>query len=81
MTTRARTLRRENERVTLSAIDVMLDVYNQDPNQALRLCFKWFGKDKFQQVLKMYIHRNLIKMSFVKAVQKCMSLQKENQHV
>ena len=59
------------KRVIENTVDAMLDAYYVNPNHALSLCFGWFGRDRFQNVLRRFIHYNYAKTAFVLAVVYC----------
>jgi hypothetical protein len=59
------------KRVIEETVDAMLDIFNQSPNQALLLCFEWFGRDHFQNVLRRFIFTNRLKPALILAVKYC----------
>lgn len=72
-TTRARRARRAKMNLVSTAIDTMLDAYKQSPNEALKLCHEWFGREQFTRTLRPLIHRNRAKQAFILAVEQSMA--------
>jgi hypothetical protein len=70
-TTRARQARRAIQRAKESFIDKLLDEYTANPNAALRKCYEHFGKDRFENALKIYMHQHVVQTAMALAIKHC----------
>ena len=71
-TTKARQLRRATQRFQETVIDKLLDKYTQNPNAALERCFDVFGRERFENALRVYLHQHVAKVAMELAVKHCM---------
>ena len=74
-TTKARRERRARARLEKSAVETMLDTYTINPNEALTMCFGWFGRKEFEKALRRHLHQHIAKVAFVLAMKMCMEHQ------
>ena len=72
-TTKSRRARRALQHAEQSFIDKLLDEYTADPNEALKKCYEHFGKDQFENALKIYLHQHVIGTALKLAMKHCLT--------
>lgn len=59
-------------------IDNVLDEYARNPNAALEICCKQFGRERFQNSLRVYIHQHVAKTAMQLAMKRCFEQEHKN---
>ena len=68
--TRSPKIRRSREPKQQKLIDRLLDHYARNPDEALRVCFEHFGREKFENALRIYLHQHVAKVAMELAIKR-----------
>ena len=87
-TTRSRRIRRQRsfsvqqraqQHREQAIVDQILEEYKKNPNEALNKCFNEFGRDEFENALRVHLHRHVAMVAYQLAIKDCVREKRYNE--